>query len=254
MFKIGLCSVTFRQLSVEAIIELGQQAGLDGIEWGGDKHVQPGDLQRAKEVAELTKQAHMAVTSYGSYYRVDHPDANDVSFETILETAAALNAPYIRVRAGSLGSDEANTSDRNKVIDDARKIGDLAQKENISVHFEYHGGTLTDTKESAKRLMEAVDHSNVFIYWQPAVDESVDNRLQSIVDITPWLSYVHVFYWAVRERMPFSDGQDEWRKYLKQLATQEQTRYLLMEFVKNDDPEQFLSDIETLKHLLQHIQ
>lgn len=253
MFKIGVCSVTFRQLSVEAIIELAAEVGLDGIEWGGDKHVPPGDLKHATRVAQLTTAANLTVSSYGSYYRVGDPDGNDDTFETILETAVALEAPFIRVWAGSLGSDVADEANREAVIRDARRIGDLAQNQHISVHFEYHGGTLTDTKESAKQLMTDVNHPNVFIYWQPAVGESVAERLRSISDVTPWLSYVHVFHWDVRDRLPFTDGQEEWSRYLQQLKTSEDTRYLLMEFVKNDDPEQFSEDVATLKKLVQQV-
>ena len=42
MLKTGVCSVTFRNLNVERIIELVVEAGLDGIEWGGDVHVPTG--------------------------------------------------------------------------------------------------------------------------------------------------------------------------------------------------------------------
>ncbi len=42
MFKVGLCSITFRDLSVEQVIALSVRAELDGIEWGGDYHVHQG--------------------------------------------------------------------------------------------------------------------------------------------------------------------------------------------------------------------
>ncbi len=47
MLYTGLCSITFRSLSVDAIIELATKARLDGIEWGSDVHVPPGDLELA---------------------------------------------------------------------------------------------------------------------------------------------------------------------------------------------------------------
>ena len=39
MIESGLVSITFRKLTVEKIIELVKEAGLQGIEWGGDVHV-----------------------------------------------------------------------------------------------------------------------------------------------------------------------------------------------------------------------
>ena len=46
--KTGLTSVTFRRKTQEEIVALAAQAQLDGIEWGGDVHVPPGDLPAAK--------------------------------------------------------------------------------------------------------------------------------------------------------------------------------------------------------------
>ena len=38
----GLCSITFRDLSVDDVVALAADAGLAGIEWGADRHVPPG--------------------------------------------------------------------------------------------------------------------------------------------------------------------------------------------------------------------
>ena len=201
MYKTGLCSVTFRSLSVEEVIGLVSIAGLDGIEWGGDVHVSVGNLAKASTVAKLTEQHNLEVISYGSYYRVGESKNNDASFEQVLETAVHLKAPAIRVWAGGLGSEEADRTYRNHVVADARKIATLAKQKNITINFEYHGGTLTDTKESAALLMKEIDHSNVNIYWQPAVGLSVDDRLSSIDEVNAWLSHVHVFHWNVTDRL-----------------------------------------------------
>ena len=248
MFKIGLCSVTFRDLSVEEIITVTKKSGLEGIEWGGDVHVPPGHIDNASKVAELTENAGLEVTSYGSYYRVGHENDGD-SFNDIMKTAAALKAPFIRVWAGKYGSDEADADYRRQVVEDARRIADMAGSENISIHLEYHGGTLTDTEESAERLLKDIDHSNVYTYWQPAVGISVDQRLSSIDKIKPWISYVHVFHWRHTDRLPFSEGTPDWIRYLNALKKEDGIRYLLMEFVKNNDVDQFYKDAEVLKRL-----
>lgn len=250
MFKTGLCSVTFRSLSVEEVIGLAVTVGLDGIEWGGDVHVPAGNFEQASAVAKLTKKADLEVISYGSYYRVGESKNNDVSFEQILETAVYLKAPAIRVWAGGLGSMEADRTYRDEVVADAREIATLAAQKNITIHFEYHGETLTDTKESATLLMEEIDHENVKIYWQPAVGISVNERLESIQKVLPWLSHVHVFHWDIIDRLALVEGKEEWRTYLNRLQTAEQTRYLMIEFVKEDSKEQFLEDAGVLKELV----
>ena len=52
MIHTGLVSVTFRKLEPAEIVDLVKQAGLQGIEWGGDIHVPHGDIQRAKRKFE----------------------------------------------------------------------------------------------------------------------------------------------------------------------------------------------------------
>src|SRR5690625_3600330 len=105
MYKTGLCSVTIRNLSVEEVIGLVTITGLDGIEWGGDVHVPPGNIEQASAVAKLTEENNLDVISYGSYYRVGESKNNKASFKQILETAVHLKAPAIRVWAGGLGSE-----------------------------------------------------------------------------------------------------------------------------------------------------
>ena len=52
MLKKGLCSVSFRNLSVEEIVSLCQKNNVDFIEWGSDVHVPCFDFDKAKYVFE----------------------------------------------------------------------------------------------------------------------------------------------------------------------------------------------------------
>lgn len=253
MFKVGLCSVTFRNLSVEEVIEAAKEAQIQGIEWGGDVHVPPGDLDNAKNVATLTKEARLEIVSYGSYYQLGD-ESEEASFETVLQTAEKLEAPAIRVWAGSKGSDVATEDDWQIVVKDARRIAGLAMEKRIRINLEYHGRTLTDTVESASRLMKEINHSNVSLYWQPALFETVEERADSIDKIMPWLTHVHVFHWEMTENErivhPFSVGVSDWEKYISKLKNHDGVRYLMMEFVKDNRIEQFLEDVAVLKRLI----
>lgn len=250
MLKKGLCSVTFRDLTAEQIIELAVKADLEGIEWGGDIHVPPGDYNRAAEISQMTIQAGLEIISYGSYYRVGCENENRVSFEEILQTAVELKAPEIRVWAGNRGSEDANETYWEAVISDSRKVASLAEMNGVKVNYEYHGGTLTDTKESAHRLMNEVDHHNTGLYWQPAVGLDVESRIESIKTLNRWLTHLHVFYWIGKERFPLNEGEQEWLRYLHTLEVIADNRYVMLEFVKENDQEQFLQDAKTLNHFL----
>ncbi|MGY4691063.1 sugar phosphate isomerase/epimerase family protein [Salibacterium sp. K-3] len=247
MWKTGMCSVTFREKTTDEIIELAAEAGLHSIEWGGDVHVPPGDTTAAARTAQHTKEAGLEVSSYGSYYKagIEH----ETPFKDVLDTAAALGAPSIRIWAGKKGSEEMEAEERQAVVRDIRETADLAALQHIGVHLEYHGGTLTDTADSACRLMEEIDHPNVLLYWQPAVGLSLEERLASIETVKPWIQHVHVFFWRGTSRYPLEEGRNEWDAYFQHLPGSG-PRYAMLEFVQDDDPAQFLRDAAVLHELL----
>lgn len=250
MIRTGLVSITFRSLTVEEIVPLSVQAGIQGIEWGGDIHVPHGDIKRALEVAHLTKESGLHVAAYGSYYKIGTTNAGISSYESVIETAAALGALTVRVWAADIGSESADEVLWNKVVIETRLMADLAEKAGIRISFEYHGNTLTDTISSTLKLLHAINHTNVFSYWQPAVGLDVHTRLHDLALLIPKLDHIHVFQWQEKTRLPLAEGLDEWIPYL-QLAQQAQgDRYVMLEFVKNDDPQQFLEDARTLHNLV----
>ena len=248
MLHGGLVSITFRQLSPREIVSLVKKSGLEGIEWGGDVHVPHGNLSVARDVAIMTEEEGLSVAAYGSYYRVGCEGQDDVpNFEEVLETALELKAPSIRVWAGNKGSHEADENIWDKVIEDSIRIGDMAQKENILIAYEYHGGTLTDTLASTQKLMEGVNHPNIRSYWQPLSHHSMEDRLAGLEQILPWLENIHVYHWeSYLNRFALKDGGQEWSKYMDIIKGLKGKRYALIEFVKDDREEQFLQDAEAL--------
>jgi len=249
----GLVSITFRQLAPERIVELVKQAGLSAIEWGGDVHAPHGEFEQAERVRRRTREAGLDVAAYGSYYRAGGSSDEGLTFETVLETARRLEAPTIRVWAGKGGSAEMSESQRRRVIDDLKRCCDLAGKHGVSVSLEYHGNTLTDTREAALETIRAIDHPNLRTYWQPRTSEaSTVENAEELDAVLPWLSHLHVFHWHVKpgegiDRRPLAEGRQAWKTYLSRLEALEGPRALLLEFVRGDDPEQFLDDAASLR-------
>ncbi len=250
MLSTGLVSISFRKLKTDEIIELVKKAGLNGIEWGGDIHVPHGDLKIAQEVGDVTRKAGLQVASYGSYYRVGANENAEKAFKDVLLSASALNAPTIRVWAGNVGSASADEEIWTKIVEESRFIADMAQEQGISVSYEYHGNTLTDTTDSALRLLQEVNHPNIYTYWQPPIDLDFDDRINGLKVVEPWLSHIHAFHWVNREKLELAKGENEWRRYLDEISKFTGDRYVMLEFVRNDSPEQFLEDAETLKRLV----
>lgn len=253
MLTTGLLSVTFRQLEPPDIIRLAAQAGLQAIEWGGDIHAPHGDVQAARAVSRLTREAGLAVASYGSYYRVGAADEDPkrVSFEAALASAEALEAPSIRVWAGQRGSAETDEDGWARTIQDAVRIAELAQRAGVAVDFEFHRNTLTDTRDSAVRLLTSCGHPNLRCHWQPATELAPAERRLDLEAVLPWLANVHVFQWQPGIRLPLAEGADEWRDYIAAVRADGRPHYVMLEFVKDDDPQQFLEDARTLRRLVE---
>lgn len=244
--RTGLTSVTFRKLSADEIISLAAQAGLDGIEWGGDVHVPPSSPALAADIAQKCRQQGLAVLSYGSYWKSGDP----MEFKGVLMSAKALGAPVIRIWAGSAAPEAVSPEAFDQLVQHIRTAAAMAADEGIDIAFEYHRGTMTQTKEGALQLLNALPQKNIRCYWQPNPDVSFEEQLAELDALAPRLSQLHVFAWEEGNvRYPLSHAMDKWRAYFAKAAQAPGKHDAILEFVKDDSPEQFLQDAETLKRL-----
>lgn len=241
MSMLGLVSATFRSLPPEKVISLAVQAGLRYIEWAGDVHVPPNDLENARTVGEQTRRAGLSVCSYGSYYRL----CEEQDFLPVLSAAKALGAPNIRIWAGGKSPSEADDSYFAQAVQELGTVCDLAAATRLSISLEYHRWTLSQTPEGVLRLLSEVNRPNLFTYWQPNPELTADENEAELRAVSQHLSALHVFHWRTdNTRLPLMDSEEPWLRYLR---TAGKNCPLLLEFVMGDMPEQFLADADTLK-------
>lgn len=251
-FEPALCSVTFRKLKPEKIVGLSLDAGLAAIEWAGDAHVPLGDTMIATHVARLSRKAGFA-TSYGSY--VAPPTADLAVFRRALETAIALDASNIRIWPGTRerASSDYNADERRSTVDAIRDMATEAARSGLTVALEYHPLSLTENTDSARRLIDAIAHSNVYLYWQPRPGLALDDALAEIAEIGAHVSHVHVFAWnSTRNRFSLKTASAYWRTVFSAMPASRWTgrRFAMLEFVVDDDPLALLDDAATLRQIL----
>lgn len=241
--RTGLTSVTFRQKSIDEIIELTLRAQLSGIEWGGDVHLPPGETALAAKTAEKTRAAGLEVLSYGSYYHGDETE----DFGAVLATAKALGAPVIRVWAGRKTFEESTKEEFAALAERFFKAAEMAAKENIRISFEYHRGTATQTLAGAKALLGAASHPNLSCYWQPNPDITQAQQLEEIDGLLENITNIHVFTWTgANVRHPLADGSERWLQYLDHIRRDGKAHDLILEFVQDDLEQALLADAQTL--------
>lgn len=252
MILPGVASVTFRDRTPQQLIKLALDAGLTGIEWGGDIHVPSGDLEQAATIGDLTRAAGLRVSAYGSYYTVGKSSDEGIRFIDVLHTAKALQAPMIRIWAGDKSSKLSTPNYRRKVLDETKALADLAGQQGIRLAFEFHDDTLNDTYEACGELFTELAHPQVKTYWQPIHGAGLHANSAGIEMILPWIAGIHIFHWwpKAEARLPLRDGTKHWKAYLHQLSKVATPISGSLEFVKDDSPAQFLTDANTLLELL----
>ena len=243
--RTGLVSVTFRQLAVEEVVEVADQAGLAAIEWGGDIHVPLGDLPAARKARALCEDRGLAIAAYGSYLRAGSVDREEI--RTAVTTAVELGAPRIRVWAGTVGTAEAGVGDRMAVTRGLAELADVAAASGIEIALEFHRNTLTDEVDSTITLLLDVGAPNLTTYWQPPVDLDDAECLEQLEALMPWLSTVHVFsWWPSNNRLPLAARESLWRPVLDRLAAEPREINALLEFVADDSVTQLTTDAADL--------
>ncbi|MDC7219662.1 MAG: TIM barrel protein [Spirochaetales bacterium] len=253
----GLCSITFRKLSVEEVIALSLEAGLGSIEWGGDVHVPHGDIETARLVGEKTRAAGLQIDSYGSYYRAGplKEGKENPSFEDVLATAKALGAKRIRIWAGWISREKADKELVEPFLADVRRCAELAETEGLSIAYEYHRNTFTNTDVNAQLLAKEIQNPNVEFYWQPHHHYSMEENLAGIEALKDRISNIHVFHWLPlpeekNDRRLLEEGKDRWLKYLSPFAGRKQDCYAFLEFCRHDEVDNFRRDAKLLKEII----
>lgn len=252
-FEPGLCSVTFRSLSPQAVIDLAAANGIKAIEWGADIHAPPGDLDNARDVAQRTAKAGLTISSYGSY--IFAPDFASEDVTAVLETAKALGTGHIRIWPGhhKRPSTDYSLPERRIATQALANVARRAEDYGMTVGLEYHPNSLTDTLPSALQLAQDLTAPNLFFYWQPAPGLPLADALTEISALGPRICHLHIFAWlADASRLPLGERADFWRNCLAALPKSDwdKTAYAMLEFVRGNDVSQFAEDAQTLRQIL----
>ena len=245
MYNIGFTTVTFRKKSRREICEIAIKNDIKYIEWGGDIHLPPNDINALRDVLSLQEEFGLTAVSYGTYYRLG--EENYSLWESITDTANAIGAKIIRIWQGTKASTDVNESEFLSMVDETRTLADIASQKGLTVAFEFHNGTNNDNGKSSVEFLKAVNKQNVKTYWQPF---STDDDISNLKAVIPYLACVHIFEWNKNgKRYSLKHSSKRWSEFLKIINESNANPYLIMEFVKHDSKRQFAKDLKHLRVL-----
>lgn len=255
MIKTGLVSISFRKLSCTEIIKITKECGLQGIEWGADRHVLPGDIKCAESVRDEMQSTGLLTSAYGSYYKAGtYGDDYKNVFLPILQTAEILQAPVVRIWAGITASAATDAVTRKRLVTECQEIAKTAAEKGIRLAFECHRNTLTDDYRSALLLMDEIGEENVKMYWQPNEERDFAYNKEALQALLPHVENVHVFHWPeVGHRESLSEGKDDWKEYFSVLKQSPKDHWCSLEFMPDNEPDSLPIESAVLQNLLQNV-
>lgn len=244
MFKTGVVSVSFRALSVDEVIRYTKEAGLHAIEWGSDVHAPYADLERINYIAKAQKEAGLYCSSYGTYFKLGQQDTEEL--RGYIAAAKILGTDILRLWCGNKNYSDMTEEEREYIISESKKAAKIAEELGAVLCMECHNNSFTDSLDGALCLMKSVNSTAFRMFWQPAINRSVEDNVEYAKAIAKYTYNVHVYYYEGGVKHPLADGADSWRKYLACFSGNEN---LLLEFMPDNSPDSLMAEAKTLNML-----
>lgn len=243
----GLVSISFRGKCVSEIVRLCNEAGLSYIEWGGDVHCPAGDIDRARELSLLTKNADLIPYCYGSYFRLGVNSSSE--FEAVAKSASALGAKTVRLWAYNKKYADCTGEELSMIKSEAEAVSTIAKEYGLCINFEYHRNCITETIDGAIWLFSLIDNEFLRIHWQPNPEITVEDNLREL-SLLPRIDIVHVFAWTYENgdnvRHPLYNHHISWGEYIALAKKKNPDCIFELEFFKDDSDLQCLEDARVL--------
>ena len=244
-FKLGLCSVTFRKKSAEEVVRIAKQAGIDYIEWGGDIHVK--SVEDACKVKSLCDNAGIKISSYGSYF--NSMDYDEAQWTEICEIASKMGASSVRIWLGKKDSEETSDSEYLTLLENTKKMCDIAAEYSLLVCPECHDNTFNNNTDSFLRMKNDLQSDNFKTYFQSRYCR-MEYDLDRIERTFDFIENVHVSYRDLKKEQMFKKKDKQYiDKLLAGLESKGFDGIVMVEFVDLDSEDAFYKDVQKLSAL-----
>jgi len=168
-----------------------------------------------------------------------------------IEPARLLGTNIIRLWCGDRKPEHYSPEELEKMYEDCRSLAAIGQENGVVFCMECHDWTLTETKESALALMQAVSSPHFRMYWQPNQWVSEEENLAFAEQLHSYAEHIHVFNWKGRDKYPLSGAAEIWKQYLRKFSPD---RCLLLEHMYDERLETLQQEAQTLAKIWEEMQ
>ena len=247
--EFGLVSISFRGHSPGELIGAGKAAGLSCIEWGSDVHSPCNQEDTLLGIAAMQKAAGISCCSYGTYFKLGQDEPKNLL--PYIRAAKLLGTNILRLWCGTKGSREYSPEELELLYRDCRAAAEIAERNGVILCMECHNNTVTDWKESALALMQAVDSEAFRMYWQPNQLRSREENLAYAKLLALYTYHVHVFNWdcpdgKTLQKYPLAEAVDTWKAYMAQFPGE---HAMLLEFMPDNSIESLPAEAAALRRI-----
>ncbi len=242
-FKLGLCSVTFRKKSAAQVVLIAKKAGIEYIEWGGDVHIK--NTEEARIVKSICDNEGVKISSYGSYF--NSAEYDEAQWTEICEIASVMSAASIRIWLGKKDSEETNDSEYLTLLNNTKKMCDIAKKYSLLVCPECHDNTFNNNTDAFLRFQNDLKKDNFKTYFQSRYCR-LEYDLDRIDRTFDFIENVHVSYRDLKKEQKFKKKDKYYiDKLLDKLNSKGFDGIVMVEFVDFDSESALCKDVEKLR-------
>ncbi len=174
--KLALCTLGLIDRSLEECIRLAADIGYHGIEpLGREPHLSPAiPAERVRSIARQVRDAGLVVPCLGaSIGGFSQLDATGVQHQLddlrrLLEIAAALHCPLVRIWAGGPEPAQASALHWQRAAEGLERAAEIAACYGVRLGLELHYGYLHRDSAGVCRLLDLVDSMLVGVIYDPA--------------------------------------------------------------------------------------
>jgi sugar phosphate isomerase/epimerase len=152
---------------------------------------------------------------------------------------------------GWVRPENVSEDQQRKIIETSREIASQAAAHGIRVAFEFHDHTCCEGGENAMRLLETVDHPNLYTYYQLIRPKETDWNLDNLEKVYDRMAYIHVQANDYQRNLPLAEFRELWEEIIRRLKRRGYDGWLLFEFNRDNSVEQLEEDAALIRSFIE---